>query len=137
MAHAGRPSKYNPEVMLPILEKATEEGWYLEMLPHALGITKETMHDWRNAQSPRYNEEFSDAIKKVQAARDARLMRLTMQIQHGTNPEGHFPSASMHIFALKNTVGWRDKSDLAVSVVDQEFEVGGEPADGGDEKTDA
>lgn len=102
----GRPTKYNPEVMLPILADLAKEGAFMEQVPHALGISKQTLYDWLNPEDGAYaGKAFVDAIKEVEASRDEWLAkRLRDQIDGKSDG-----NASALIFALKNTIGWRDR----------------------------
>lgn len=109
-----RPTKYNPETMLPILEQAAKEGWFLEELPPLLGINQDTMFDWMNEKSPRYNAEFSESIKMVEAGRNAHLTQEIRRHYTGKQKEGSNTAAL--IFALKNCVGWRDRQEIEQKV---------------------
>jgi hypothetical protein len=102
----GRPTKYNPEVMLPKLKALAERGAFLEAIPAELGICKQTMHDWANPESPKYQgQEFVDAIKDVEAGRDQWLAD---QLERHITGKSEGNSSAL-IFALKNTIGWRDR----------------------------
>ena len=102
----GRPTKYNPEVMLPILAELAKTGCFTEAIPHELGIHKQTMYDWINPEHGSFaGKEFVDAIKAIEAARDARLMRNLLEHIETEAPG----NSSALIFALKNTTGWRDR----------------------------
>lgn len=39
-----------------------------------LGITRETVYDWSNQESPRYNEDFSDIVMKISMEQEKRLI---------------------------------------------------------------
>jgi len=106
----GRPTKYNPSAMLPILEKAAKDHRFIEELPPLLGVSRSTMFDWMDESSQRYNEEFSDSIKWVEACRDAWLVEMATDFITGR--QGKRANATVLIFALKNCLGWRDRSDV-------------------------
>ena len=109
MAKTGRPTKYDPDTMLPILQELAERGAFLEEVPHELGITKTTLYRWLDPDGDFYaGEEFCDSIKAIEAGRDRWLMKHLRSQVEGTS-EGN---ASTLIFALKNTVGWRDRSEV-------------------------
>jgi hypothetical protein len=102
----GRPTKYNPDVMLPKLKALAERGAFLEAVPAELGITKETLHQWVNPESEYYQgKEFSDSIKEVEAGRDKWLAD---QLERHITGKSEGNSSAL-IFALKNTIGWRDR----------------------------
>lgn len=110
MAKTGRPTKYNPDVMLPILDQAAREGWFIEQVANALGVHKSTIYDWCNPDSDRYEPEFSDAIKDVERGRDDWLISRARGFIDGTQPED--ANSSVLIFTLKNVLNWRDKSEV-------------------------
>jgi hypothetical protein len=102
----GRPTKYNPDVMLPKLEELAERGAFMESVPAELGISKQTMYDWANPESPKYQgQEFVDSLKEVEAGRDRWLAD---QLERHITGKSNGNSSAL-IFALKNTVGWRDR----------------------------
>lgn len=39
-----------------------------------IGVNKDTIYDWVNKDSPRYDEEFSDIVKEVLAEQEKRLL---------------------------------------------------------------
>lgn len=123
MARIGRPTKYNPEVMLPLLhELADGDGCYREVLAYHLGIAESTLYDWLNPKSDRYaGDEFSEAVNAVVQAKYKWLMgQLDDQITGAS--EG---APSPLIFTLKNTVHWKDKYEHDVRETRQTFKVGG------------
>lgn len=102
----GRPTKYDPVKMLPILQQLAEYGCFTEAIPAELGISKNTLYEWLNPDAPNYaGIEFGDAVKAVEAARDRRLMRNLLEHIETEAPG----NSSALIFALKNTIGWRDR----------------------------
>ena len=59
----GAPSKYNP-AMLTTIKELMGEGASIVEVAAELGISRETIYDWCNEDSPRFNQDFSDTIKK-------------------------------------------------------------------------
>ena len=102
----GRPSKYDPDKMLPLMAELAKEGVFIEQAAHRLGIHKDTLYQWADPESPVYQgQEFADAIKAIEKGRDERLTRnLWQHIEQGSDG-----NTSALIFALKNTIGWRDR----------------------------
>jgi hypothetical protein len=122
----GRPTKYNPDVMLPKLKELAERGALLEEVPCELGIAKSTMNEWANPGSDFYQEEFSVALKEVVDARDRRIAKLLEDIASGANQDGN---ASAAIFLAKNTIGYRDRIETENKTeikTDVTFSWGGE-----------
>lgn len=60
---SGRPSKYDPTKNCDVI-KLMSEGASIVEVAGLLNITRETIYDWTNPDSPRYNKEFSYTIKK-------------------------------------------------------------------------
>lgn len=102
----GRPTKYDPVKMLPILQQLAVEGCFTEAIPAKLGIAKLTLQSWCNPEASNYaGDDFLAAIKDVEAGRD-RWLAERLRDQIDGKSEGN---ASALIFALKNTIGWRDR----------------------------
>lgn len=90
----GRPSKYDPETMLSIIESMGYEGESITALAVALNISKDTLYRWVKEHAA-----FSDAVKAFRARsqlfwEDIGLRGATGQIK-GFN-------ATAFIFQMKN-----------------------------------
>jgi len=103
----GRPTKYNPDVMLPKLKALAERGALAEDIPVELGVAKGTVQNWANPDHDSYaGEEFLAALSEVYTARDKKIANLLHDIATGANQDGN---ASAAIFLAKNTIGYRDR----------------------------
>jgi hypothetical protein len=95
---AGRPSKYDPSMCEDVVALMSE-GATKTQVACALGISKETLHQWINPDSDYFISEFSDSIKrghvKAQAWWEAELQKAAS----GKNKDAN---ATLMIFAMKN-----------------------------------
>ena len=75
--HAGgRPTVYDPAMLEAVLLSAAE-GATWEAIAKACGIDRTTAIDWCDAESPRFNPEYSDSVKRARdAANEAMLTSL-------------------------------------------------------------
>ena len=110
MANAiGRPTKYIPEVIYPIiesyLESCSKEQTELpttEGLAQKLGVNTDTLFEW-NKKHP----EFSEYLKRLADKQRNQLMNDGM---YG----GKEVNASMAIFLLKAIHGLKDNSGISI-----------------------
>jgi hypothetical protein len=65
---AGRPSKYDPEVMPTLAAQKMREGYTREMLAEYFGVTAKTIYEWQDKFS-----EFREALKSEGAYVDAQV----------------------------------------------------------------
>lgn len=112
MAKVGRPTKYDAETMLPILEElAAGRGAFMEQIAKKLGISKVALYEWLNPEEGNYQGiEFVNAVKDVQDARDAWLLDRAQDFVDGEQAEK--ANASVLIFTLKNVLNWRDRTEI-------------------------
>jgi len=127
---AGRPSKFSKEIKRQ-LEILASKGWTDEESAELLGITRQTLHNWRKS-----NKKFFDAIKAAKEAADKSVERSLYERACGyscpeTKPQWvqdkdggrweyaelvkHYPpDPTSMIFWLKNRQPerWRDKQDV-------------------------
>ena len=68
---AGRPTKYNWEELEPLMDKAIDEGMYIEELANYLDIDGNTLRAWE-AEHP----EFFRSVKKVRESCQRRIAKL-------------------------------------------------------------
>ena len=94
----GRPTGYRQEYCERIVE-LMGEGLSKTASAGELGVCRDPIHEWT-----RVHPEFSDAVKKGEAARTLKLERDLIRA-----PDG--PTVTSRIFALKNAAPeeWRDK----------------------------
>ena len=59
----GRPSKYDPTKNQAVIELMSQGASIVEVAG-LLDIRRETIYDWINPESDRFNPEFSNTIKK-------------------------------------------------------------------------
>jgi len=103
----GRPTKYNPEVMLPKLKALAERGALMEDVPVELGISTKTVYNWADPEHESFaGDEFLQALNDVIDARNRKIANLLHDIATGANQDGN---ASAAIFLAKNTIGYRDR----------------------------
>lgn len=117
----GRPTKYNAKVMLPIMKKAAEDGLFIEELAKELGVSKDTIYDWSDPDSERYNKEFSDALTEVKDGRD-RWLITQVRNRIVDRPEKD-ASANLLIFTLKNVLGWRDRQEIETNNTNRTIDI--------------
>lgn len=104
----GRPTKYNWEELEPLMDKAIDEGMYIEELANYLGIEGNTLRAWE-AEHP----EFLRAVKKVRESCQRRIAKLLDAHAYGGIEKGN---GSVAIFIAKNVLGWRDRSEVESKV---------------------
>lgn len=104
-APVGRPSKYTPD-MLPKIIELMKEGASLVEVAVELDIDQDTLQDWKNPESPRYNEAFSVTIKKGLAHSKAWWERKGRK-----NLENRDFRDALWYMNMKNRFGWRDKHE--------------------------
>jgi transposase-like protein len=111
---AGRPTKWNPETMLPILDQCAEEGMFRYEVARALGITHETLLQWeKQGDTDPDFAPFSEAIKRVDNAAIAILEAYARKTATG---QTEAVNPSILIFTLKNKNGWRDRQEVEQTV---------------------
>lgn len=103
----GRPTKFRPEMCSAIIEMGKEGKGRMEMACE-IGITKETWNDWQDEESPRYNPDFSSAVKV--ALQHAQAWWEDKGRQATFNSEGF--NATSYIFQMKNRFrdDWADRT---------------------------
>lgn len=108
---AGRPSEYSPDMLPKIIELMSEGASITELAPK-LGISRDTIYDWTNKKSPRYNEDFSYAIKE-----GISLSEAWWEAEGRSNLRNKDFSYTGWYMNMKNRFNWRDKieSDLKSS----------------------
>lgn len=107
MNPVGRPSKYDPEVMLPKIEPLMAEGASLTEVVVELGISRETLDQWTDPKSQYFKPEISDTVKRglaLSAAWWERKGRKNLE-----NKEFQYVGWYMN---MKNRFGWRDRSEV-------------------------
>ena len=127
---AGRPTKYKPEFCKIAIDLMTEGASKTEVTA-TIGITFETLMDWMNKDSPRYNAEFSDAIKRGQA-----LSQLWWEKEGRTNLKERDFNYTGWYMNMKNRFRsaperWVDKTEHEVT--DKTVRVNSKRFDGEDE----
>lgn len=98
---AGRPSTYDPAYCEIVLDKMGE-GFSKTAVAGFIGIARSTLHEWCDTFP-----EFSDAVKRGEALRTAKLESDLLTATEG-------PKVTSRIFALKNAAPdeWRDKREV-------------------------
>ena len=105
---AGRPTKYDWEELEPLMDKAIDEGMYIEELANYLDIDGNTLREWESI-----HPEFFRAVKKVRESCQRRIAKLLDAHAYGGIEKGN---GSVAIFIAKNVLGWRDRSEVESKV---------------------
>lgn len=97
----GRPSKFDPEEMLPKLSEIGTEGGSKAEMAVALGISRDTFHRWI-----REYPEFSDSVKKAELLSQIWWEKKGREKTFDSNGF----NATSFIFQMKNRFpcDWRD-----------------------------
>lgn len=107
----GAPTKFEDRFCTEI-EEHMANGYSIESFAGKIGVSEDTVYEWRNAKNPDgslKHPEFSESVKRGKAksiwfwelfARNVS----TGQIQNA--------NAAMVIFQLKNRLGWKDRTDV-------------------------
>lgn len=109
-----RPTKWNPETMLPILERCAEEGMFRYEVARELGVAHKTMLEWeeRGEHDPAY-AEFRKALKHCD---DCAIAILEAYARKTATGQIEAVNPSILIFTLKNKNGWRDRQEVEQTV---------------------
>lgn len=112
----GRPSVYDPSKNEAVIELMSEGASIVEVAG-LLDITRQTIYDWCNPDSPRYNQEFSNTIKK-----GLQKSQIWWEKQGRTNLQNKDFSWVGWFMNMKNRFAedWRDKKE-----VEQKTEIKG------------
>lgn len=102
-----RPTKYDPDTILPKMAEAIEKGMFIEQLAHHLGVDRETIYRWEDE-----HPEFCGTVKALRNACQNRVSDLLAS--HAT--EDRPGNASVAIFIAKNVLGWRDRQEVEQTV---------------------
>lgn len=103
----GRPTKYRPE-MCEIVVREMSEGASLEEVAAELGITMETLCQWKNKNGDYFISEFSDSISLgVQKSAAWWLKKGRVNLE---NKEFSYTGWYMN---MKNRFGWRDRQEVS------------------------
>jgi hypothetical protein len=105
----GRPGKYKPEMAKQAIELMSE-GQSLYELCAEIGINLDTLYDWTDPTSPRYNDEFSEAMKSADILYKAWWIK---QGRIGLRDKDF--NTSLWIFNAKNRIGFRDTVDVTTN----------------------
>jgi len=88
-----------------------KEGCSLTEVCADIGISRETLHQWNNPESPWYNKDFSDAVKKgedLSAAWWERQGRENLMM----HPKKSQLNATLWYMNMRNRFGWADKQEI-------------------------
>ena len=102
----GRPSKYNKNMLDKILQCA-KEGMSIEETCIELDLSRETWYDWSDEESPRFKQDFSDAIKRHRDLCYAWWLRRGREALE--NKDFSFTGWYMN---MKNRFKWTDRQDF-------------------------
>lgn len=103
---AGRPTSYKPEMCDRVIE-LMRQGASMNEVAADIGIDRDTIKDWKNSESPRYNEDFSAAIKKGVELSEAWWEK------HGrTELHSNTFNPTLWYMNMRNRFGWADKQEI-------------------------
>jgi len=105
-SNAGRPTKYNPEMLPKIIELMKEGASKVEVCAE-LDISNETLVQWCDPNGRYYIPEFSETVK-----RGVELSKAWWLRQGRINLMNKDFSATLFYMNMKNRHGWRDKTDI-------------------------
>lgn len=101
--HAGgRPTKYDPALIEPMLDGFSNGMSRIEVAVNILGITQETMRVWVAT-----NAEFSAAVKIGE-----EMSQAWWQEKGRSNLQTEVFRDALWYMNMKNRFGWRDKQEL-------------------------
>lgn len=106
---AGRPTDYDDAYCDQVVE-VMGTGLSLTAFAGKIGHHRDTLNEWG-----RQHAEFSDAVKRGQAARTAYLEQGLLDAKDG-------PNVTSRIFALKNAAPdeWKDKREQEITLRNHE-----------------
>ena len=99
----GRPTKYNPENNENVI-KLMSEGASITEVAALIGVVRETIWDWCNEESPRYNKVFSNTIKEGMALSEA-----WWEHQGRTSLRDSKFNSTLWYMNMKNRFKWADR----------------------------
>jgi len=100
----GRPTKYDPETMLPIIELEMSEGAALVEIAALLGISRDTLNEWRKDPE---KQVFSDAVENGILLSEAWWTRTGRKSLRDKEFNYHG-----YGFQMKNRFNWADKKEV-------------------------
>ena len=95
--------------MCDILIDEMKQGASIEEVAAVLDLSKATIYDWSNEESPRYNKEFSNALK-----RGVELSQYWWMRQGRVNLQNKDFNYTGWYMNMKNRFGWKDKNETEV-----------------------
>lgn len=100
-----RPTKYDPDKNSEVIE-LMKEGASITEVAVLLDISRETIYDWIDPKSERFNKEFSDTIKK-----GLDLSQSWWEKKGRINLENHKFNYVGWYMNMKNRFKWTDRND--------------------------
>jgi hypothetical protein len=95
----GRPTDYREEHDAQVVEWA-KEGWTFAEMASALGVARQTMHNWKKA-----HPSFLDAYTRAEEEGEAYWLK-RMREEMIFDPKVNAPMAKLY---FANRFGWSDK----------------------------
>lgn len=116
--HAGRPTKYDPDIHLGIVRKLAAAGMTDEDIAEVLEIGRRTFYDWKAAYPELSHAVYEGKQNPIRDVEDA-LYRLCKgyTYQEGGEQRVKHPDVRAIQFYLKNVAPdkWRDKQDHEIT----------------------
>lgn len=125
---AGAKSKYSPEMCDQVIELMSE-GDSKEAVCAKIGIGRTAFYDWCNPESPRFKEEFLEAVEEGMLHGQAFWEDELKKAALGKNPDAN---ATLMIFNMKNRFK-EQWSDIQVNEQKHSFVISDEPIQSSDE----
>lgn len=102
----GRPTKYNPDNNKNVITLMMEGASITEVAAF-LDISRETIYDWIDEKSPRYNRDFSYTIKK-----GLSLSEAWWEKKGRVNLENKDFNSTLWYMNMKNRFKWADRQTI-------------------------
>ena len=100
----GRPSKYDPEIHIPLVKSLFAKGYSVRAVAAKMGLVNQTLYNWRDR-----HPDFAEAMEIGQGLGMAMYEDFLRE-----TAENNTGSASATIFAVKNKNPdeWKDKHEV-------------------------
>lgn len=102
----GRPSKYNIEMCKTLL-LLMAEGASITEVAAEINVSRDTIYDWTNPESPRFKKDFSDSF-----IRGMTLAQAWWERTGRKNLDNNKFNGNLWALHMKNRYGWADRQQV-------------------------